>query len=223
VNPQSISCWIHYQLALMGGFLAMSAHIFLAFSRSAWFTPQHIGSTLAAGLLFGHVVALMVLVARDLPLWVRGKNWSRWLVLIISIAGGITLGTLSWWVHITLTLLQTNPDWLTLLGGGIGLSFGFWVIPIFADVHKGGTHYAPTRMVLIIVITTIATFLPIYFAYQNFHATFNTPLQAQALLYFQADNPEHVWLIGLSFALAIAIFGQLPMLFMTNSTPPVEP
>jgi hypothetical protein len=218
-----MSLWLRYQLALVGGFLAMSAHIFLAFSRSAWFTPQHIGSTIAAGLLFGHVVALMVLVARDLPLRLRGRNWSQWLIRLLSISGGIALGTLAWWVHITLTLLQTNPDWLTLLGGGIGLSFGFWTIPIFADVHKGGTHYVPTRMVLIIVITTIATFLPIYLAHQNFHATFNTPLQTQALLYFQADNPEHVWLIGLPFAVAIAIFGQLPMLFMTNSVHRAEP
>jgi hypothetical protein len=212
-----------YQLALVGGFLAMSAHIFLVFSRSAWFTPQRIGSTIAAGLLFGHVVALMVLVARDLPLWLRDKNWSQWLIRALSVIGGIALGTLAWWVHITLTLLQSNPDWLILLLGGMGLSFGFWMMPIFGDLQKGVTRYAPTRMALSVLITTVATFLPIYFAFQNYLNSFNTPLQAQALLYFQADNPEHVWLIGLPFALAIAIFGQLPMLFMTNSTHPAEP
>jgi hypothetical protein len=215
--------WLRYQLALVGGFLAMSAHIFLAFSRSAWFTPQHISSSISAGLLFGHVVALMVLVARDLPLWLRDKNWSTWLIRLLSIVGGITVGTLAWWVHITLTLLQTNPDWLTLLGGGIGLSFGFWMMPIVSDLQRGVTSYTPTQMSILVLVTTIATFLPIYFAFQNFHATFNTPIQAQALIYFQVDNPEHVWLIGFSFALAIAIFGQLPMLFMTNSRHRVEP
>lgn len=211
-----MSFWLRYQLALVGGFLAMSAHIFLAFSRSAWFTPQHIGSSIASGLMFGHVVALMVLVARDLPLWLRDKNWSIWMIRALSVIGGIALGTLAWWVHITLTLLQANPDWLTLLLGGIGLSFGFWVTPLFGEFGKGVTRY-PTRVALFVIITTIATFLPIYFAFQNYLASFNTPLQAQALLYFQADNPEHVWLIGVPFALAIAIFGQLPMLLISNS------
>src|SRR5687767_3378754 len=121
-----MSLWLRYQLALAGGFLAMSAHIFLAFSRTVWFTPQHIGSAISAGLLFGHVVAFMVLVARDLPLWLRDKNWSTWLIRLLTVIGGIILGTAAWWVHITLTLLQSNPDWLTLIGGGIGLSFGFW-------------------------------------------------------------------------------------------------
>lgn len=220
---KNLGVFWRYQLALVGGLLAMSAHIFLAFSRSAWFTPQHIGSAISAGLLFGHVVALMVLVARDLPLWLCDNTWSVWLIRLLSIVGGITLGTLAWWVHITLTLLQSNPDWLTLLGGGIGLSFGFWAIPIFTDFQKGVTPHTRTRVALFVIVTTIATFLPIYIAYQNFHATFNTPMQTQALLYFQADNPEHVWLIGLPFALVIAIFGQLPMLFMPNSARHAEP
>jgi hypothetical protein len=217
-----MSIFWRYQLALVGGFLAMSAHIFLAFSRSAWFTPQHIGSSIASGLMFGHIVAFMVLVARDLPLHLRGK-WSAWLIRILSIGGGIALGTLAWWIHITLTLLQNNPNWLTLLFGGIGLSFGFWVIIVFADFQKDEIRYAPTQIALFVIVTTVATFLPIYFAFRNYVTTFNTPMQAQALLYFQPDNPEHVWLIGLPFALAIAIFGQLPMLFMSNSAHSAEP
>lgn len=66
-------------------------------------------------------------------------------------------------------------------------------------------------MIILISITTITSFTPIYLSFHNFLTTFTTQ-PAQALLYFQADNPEHVWLIGLPFALTIAVFGQLPFL-----------
>ena len=199
-----------YQLALVGGFLAMSAHVFLTGSRGMWFTLPHIGNAISAGLMFGHVVALMVVIARDLPLLLRDR-WSGCLIRLLSIVGGVGFGTLAWWVYLTFSLYQARVDWITVLSGGFGLSFGF----VFAPFITLNNRYLKTG--LLIVITTAATFLPIPFSYQNYLATYNTPSPAQALLYFQVDNPDYVWLIGIPFALAVAFFGQLPLLFEANS------
>ena len=214
-----------YQLSLMGGFLAMSAHFYLVAGRGAWFAPQRIGNAISAGLMFGHVVAVMVLIARDVPRYFQDRwpAWGRWLV---SIVGGIALGTLAWWSHITLILLNTRPDWRILLVGGIGLSLGFILTPVLwriARYTSMDTVHRLLRTAALIAITAIATYVPIYLAYQNFLTTFNTPQPAQAMLYFQVDNPEHVWLIGVPFALSIAFFGQAPMLFGINSSHRAEP
>jgi hypothetical protein len=203
--------FLRYQLALVGGFLAMSAHVFLTGSRGAWFTLPHIGNAISAGLMFGHIVALMVFVARDLPLLLHDR-WSGWLIRLLSIVGGIAFGALAWWVHLTLSLYQTSVNGFIVLLGGIGLSSGF----ILAPMIRLNNRYL--RITLLIFVTATATFLPICFSYQNYLATYNTPSPAQALLYFQVDNPEYVWLIGVSFALAVAFFGQLPMLFEPNSS-----
>ena len=205
-----------YQLALVGGFLAMSAHVFLTASRGVWFTLPHIENAISAGLMFGHVVALMILIARDFPLFLQDK-WSGWLIRSLSIVGGIGLGALAWWVHLTLSLYQTSVNGFIVLLGGIGLSSGL----ILAPMIRLNNRYL--RITLLIFVTATATFLPIYFSYQNYLATYNTSSPAQALLYFQVDNPEYVWLIGIPFALAVAFFGQLPMLFEPNSSHRAEP
>jgi hypothetical protein len=200
-----------YQLALVGGFLAMSAHVFLTGSRGMWFTLPHIGNAISAGLIFGHIVALMVFVARDLPLLLHDR-WSGWLIRLLSIVGGVGCGTLAWWVYLSFSLYQTSVNWFVVFLGGIGLAIGFILVPII----RLNNRYLKTG--LLIIITATATFLPIYFSHQNYLATVNTPSPAQALLYFQVDNPEYVWLIGIPFALAVAFFGQLPMLFEPNSS-----
>lgn len=213
---KNIGIFWRYQLALVGGFLAMSVHVFLTASRGAWFTLPHIGRAISAGLMFGHVVALMILLARDVPLFLRDK-WHVWNIWLLSIIGGIGLGILAWWIHLSFTLYQTNPNWIVLLFGGIGLSVGFIIAPII----RPNNRYL--RFLLLIVITTIVSYLPVYLSYQSYLATFTTASPLQALLYFQVDNPVHVWLIGVPFALTITLFGQLPVLFDTNSSHHVEP
>lgn len=183
-----------YLFSFFGGFIAMSAHIYLLFGRGNWLAPQRLSDTIGNALIFAHIFALMVILARDSKL-----------PKPVSIIGGIVLGTLAWWSHAFFFLYNTSPDWLMLLIGGIGLSFGF----IVAQFLKLDNRYIETAIAML--ITAIATYLPIYFSYQSHLAADN-----QALLYFRADDPEMLYLIGIPFALCIAVFGHLPLLFNTR-------
>jgi hypothetical protein len=187
-----------YSLAFLGGFLAMFIHIFLLFGRGDWFAPQRLSDAIGNALIFAHFVALMVIVARDLPEKIPKP---------ISIIVAILLSTLAWWSHTFFFLYNTTPDWTILLMGGIGLSTGF----ILAQFLKLQNRFIKTTIAML--ITAIAIYLPIYLTYQGHLATRNL---SQALLYFRADDPEHLYLVGIPFALSIAFFGQLPLLFSSS-------
>ncbi len=194
-----------YLLAFMGGFLAMSAHVYLLYGRGNWLSPQRLNNTIGAALIFAHILALMILLARDFA------SKSSTVRLFIRLIGGLFLGTLTWLAHVFLFLFQTSFDMPTLLLGGLGLASGFIVI-----------GYLPIpspkiRFLSAILIATITTYIPILLTYQNY---LQNP-SAQALLYFQADNPNDVWLIGLPFAVTIAIISNIPVLF--SSSPIVKP
>jgi len=195
---------LRYQLSLIAGFLAMFAYVYLTFRVGGWFAPQRIGNALAAGLIFGHGLAFTVLIARDMPLLLR----DRWplLVRLMSLVGGIAFGLLTWWAHITFFLLNTSPDWGILLLGGFGLSTGF-IVAVWLPAS------GLLRTISLMLLTSVAVFIPILFAHQRYFATINTSEVAQALLYFELDNPEFIWLIGLPFALCIGIIGQAPLLW----------
>lgn len=195
--------WLRYALALLAGGIAMFAHVFLSFRMQGWFAPQRWSSAIAGGLMFGHGLAFMVLLARDVPLRLHGPVWRR---VLLSLLGGLFFGTLAWWSHVTLLLLNTNPDWGVLLLGGAGLSAGFIVAGARPGKQPGWLRFA------VLLLTMAAVFLPIYVSFQSYLTSINTPKIAQALLYFEQDNPEHVWLIGLPFAFVIALLGQLPWL-----------
>lgn len=185
-----------YSFAFLGGFLAIFAHIYLLFGRGELLSPQRLSDAIGNALIFAHIFGLMVIIARDLP---------EKLPKPISIIGAILLGTIAWWSHTFFFLYNTSPDWIILLIGGMGLSAGF-ILPQFLKLQN---RFLKTA--ISILITTIASYVPIYFSYQGHLATGN-----QALLYFRADDPEHLYLIGIPFALCIAFFGQLPLLFSSS-------
>jgi hypothetical protein len=187
-----------YSFAFLGGFLAMFVHIYLLFGRGDWLAPQRLSDAIGNALIFAHIVALMVIVARYSP-----EKFPK----PISIIGAILLGTLAWWSHTFFFLFNTSPDWTVLLIGGIGLSAGF----ILAQFLQLPNRFI--KMTIATLISAIAIYLPIYFSYQNHLATGNL---SQALLYFRADDPEHLYLIGIPFALSIAFFGHLPLLFSSS-------
>ena len=110
-----------------------------------------------------------------------------------------------WFAHIFLFLYQTSPDAITLLLGGFALSIGFVIsgIPIIN---------LRLRAVLGIIISAIVIYGAIFITHMNYVAD----PSAQALLYFQADNPNDVYLIGLPFALTLAIIPNLPLLFSSS-------
>lgn len=191
-----------YILPLMGGFLAMAAHVYLAYGLGDWFAPQRFRDALGIGLIFGHLVALMIFCSRDLP---QHLKWPVWIKYPLAISLSIFIGTVAWWVHNTFFLLNTAPNWGILILGGITLSAGFW--------FPFQTHN-PIIFLGVTSLTTLVIFAPIYFTFQSFPETFMTPQPAATLLYFQPDNPEFVWLIGLPFAGCIAFFGHLAAIFL---------
>jgi hypothetical protein len=193
---------IAYRFAFLGGFLAIFAHIYLYAGRGNWFAPQRLAPALGNALIFAHIFALMIYLTHEKRLF-----WPLRLILCLI------LGIFAWWAHLFFYLYQSNPDILTLILGGIGLSLGFVLTAVINSLplRSGGRVGDGGIFLLTIAITFVAIYAPIYWSYQNFLATI-TSNPAQALLYFQADNPEHVYLIGIPFALCLAFFGNLPVL-----------
>jgi hypothetical protein len=196
---------MRYLLPFMGGFLAIFAHIYLYAGRGDWFAPQRLAPAVGNALIFAHIFALMVYLAHE-------KRFFWPLRIILSIA----LGILAWWAHLFFYLFQSNPDILTLISGGIGLSLGFILSSLTPPSLAGEVGRGLLRFGLAFFVSAIAIFAPIYWSFQNFLASI-THSPAQALLYFQADNPEYVYLIGIPFALCLAFFGNLPLLFANSA------
>jgi hypothetical protein len=208
---------IRYFSAFLGGFLAIFAHIYLYAGRGNWLAPQRLAPALGNALIFAHIFALIIYLANE-------KRLAWPLRIILS----LILGILAWWAHLFFYLYQTMPDLLTLILGGFGLSIGFTLSAFINSLplRSGGgvlslraaekVGRGLLRFGLSFITTTLAIYTPIYWSFQNFLATI-TSQPAQALLYFQADNPEHVYLIGIPFALCLAFFGNLSLLFSQPS------
>jgi hypothetical protein len=202
---------ITYRFAFLGGFLAIFAHIYLYAGRGNWLAPQRLAPALGNALIFAHIFALIIYLVHE-----KRLPWPLRLILCII------LGIFAWWTHLFFYLYQSNPDILTLVLGGFGLSIGFILSALTPPSLAGGDVQSLRaieklgrgllRFGLSFLITALAIYIPIYWSYQNFLATI-TSSPAQALLYFQADNPEHVYLIGIPFALCLAFFGNLSLLF----------
>lgn len=182
----------------------MFTHTFLALRSAALFAPLRWGHAISAGLMFGHLVAFAALFARDLSLAKR-TVWPLSLRVVVAIAGGVTWGTLAWWAQNTLLLAIVPPAWPTLLFGGLGLSLGF----VLCGLSNGKRN----AVIASLLVSLGGLFGAIYITHQQFHASRNTAAPAQALLYFQVDNPEHIWFIGLPFAFVIVAFSYVPVLW----------
>jgi hypothetical protein len=200
---------IAHLLPFLGGFLAIFAHIYLYAGRGNWLAPQRLAPALGNALIFAHIFALMIYLAHE-----KRLVWPLRIILCL------VLGILAWWAHLFFYLYQSSPDILTLMLGGIGLSIGFILSTIINSLplRSGGRVGDGGKVLLAMLITFISIYAPIYWSYQNFLATL-TSVPAQALLYFQADNPEHIYLIGIPFALCLAFFGNLSLIFQQDSSP----
>lgn len=196
--------FLRYCFAFVGGFLAMSAHIYLLNGRGGWFLPQRLSATIGNALIFAHILAFIVIIVRDNPL---KQPLVKFLLGLII---GTVLGAIAWFAHVFLYLYQMTPDLITLLLGGFGLSIGF----VIAGILKISNRWL--SFTVSALITIIAIYTPILLSHQAYIADST----AQALLYFQADNPNDIFLIGLPFAITIAVFSHLPLLF--SSSPHAE-
>ena len=188
----------------MGGFLAMSAHIYLLYGRGDWFAPQRLSATIGNALIFAHLLAFLVTIVRDNPVK------PIWLRIGLGLIAGIILGGFVWYSHLFLYLYQSSPDLSALLFGGLGLSLGF----VVAGSLKIENRWFYTTIAILAIVISIYT--PIIVT----HQAYTIDSSAQALLYFQADNPNDIFLIALPFAITIAFFSQLPLLF--SSSPHAE-
>jgi hypothetical protein len=186
-----------FLLALLGGFLAMGSHMYVTFRADNLFSAMRLSNTIAAGLIFGIVVAFMVIFASEYPARLKGI-WSFQARAALALVAGIVTGTLAWFAFQYLLLLIEAPEWGLLLFGGIGLAAGFILTGLF-------TLPRPVS----ILITAIATYVPIYVTFQNYLTTMYYDAPSSALLYYSPDKDWMVYVFGIAFAVAIALFGQI--------------
>jgi hypothetical protein len=199
-----------YVFALLGGFLAMGAHMYLSFRSDGLFVPGRISTTVAAGLFFGGVVGFMVLVASEYPQRLKSV-WSLPARLALALGGGTLLGTLVWFAHHYLILLIPEPDWGVFLFGGLGLSVGFALHGIW-----GHLLVTPLQRLGWLLVTAVCIYAPVYITYQNFLGAVNSPDVVSSLIYYSPDRDWMLFGIGVPFALVIAIGGYLPLLWRRN-------
>ncbi|MCU0513508.1 MAG: hypothetical protein MUE40_13180 [Anaerolineae bacterium] len=184
-------------LAAAGAALAMAVHVYLGYGRGDWLAAPRLGTAIAAGLIFGLPAGVTVMVALDMPLRLRGV-WPAPRRLAVALLAGTGAGTLAWFAFVYLILWIETPDWRVLLMGGAGLAAGFilaGLVPLPRPLH--------------ILLTAAAIFAPIYSAYQNFLATQAGPAPMMALLYYVPSRPWLVLVVGLPFALLIALAGHV--------------
>lgn len=181
-----------YFLSLLGAALAMSLHLYMATGAGGeWLAPQRIGSSLGGGLIFGHLVALTVVLVGELPHAWNAHHW-RLLLAICSVLAG----TISWWGYSFLILYNTSPDWLWLALGGIALSVGF----LWTWQWKYAVRVAFTSVLLAI---------PVLASYQLYLMTLSTSSPHIALLYFDPSRPQLIPSVTAAFVLPIALFGHV--------------
>ncbi|MBI5671552.1 MAG: serine/threonine protein kinase [Chloroflexi bacterium] len=196
-----------FVFALLGGALAMGAHVFITFRSEAIFNADRWGKTISIGLTFGMFVATLVFVAGEFSSRVRGF-WPWWARVALSTVAGFIWGTLSWGAF-TWFFFNYVPDWGAMAFAGLGLALGFVL-----------TAALNLRSWAAVVVTTIAIYLPIYVMFQFYwtgELMLPVPLSAEsllnplAILYY--DNPDQIFTVALPVALLIAIGGHAQALW----------
>lgn len=183
-----------YVFAFLGAALAMGVNIWHLHRAINTYAAARWGSAISAGLIFGHVVAFMVIFAAEYPGRLRGI-FPLWMRGLLSLIAGAIIGTLAWAAFTVLILDRTDLNWGVLALGGIGLSLGFTASVLFN-----------LRGWLAVLITTVAIAAPILIRFQM---VLDSRLQnVDALLYFDARSMSEVYVPTLVFALLIALGGH---------------
>lgn len=191
-----------FTLAMLGGALAMALQVFITFRSEAIFNADRWGKTISIGLTFGMFVATLVFVAGEYPARMRGF-WPRWARLLLSAVVGFIWGTLSWGAF-TWFFLTYVPDWGVMAFAGLGMAAGFVLTGVFN--LPGWAAF---------LVTTAATYVPIYAFYQFFMTgefalwqllSGEVLYNPVAVLYY--DYPEQIWTLGLPVVMLIALGGH---------------
>ncbi len=187
-----------FVFALLGAALAMAVYVFTTFRSEAIFNAERWGRTISIGLTFGMMIAILTLIAGEVPARLRGF-WPGWARLLFSAAAGFLWGTLAWGAF-TWFFLNYPPVWEVMAYAGIGTAFGFVVASVFG-----------LRGWLSFLITAVATYIPIYLMFQFFfnsappilplsNDVINNPT---AILYF--DYAEQIFTLAIPVVILIAL------------------
>lgn len=189
-NPMGI-VW-RFISASFFGFLAMAIHLYAVQDKEAIPTVSIWGNILAMGLLFGHAYALTVVLASEYPSRLR-PIWPTWTRALLSGILGVIFAALTWAV---LFMRIAEPQWSVLILGGAGLAAGL----VIAETFR-------LPAIASMVITAVASYLPIYFVFQAWNVRDATTMTL--LGYWQE---EQIYTIAIPFVTLLAVGAFLPQL-----------
>jgi hypothetical protein len=155
ISDQSMSIVWRFLFALIGAWLGIGTSVYLTYRNPAILHPMRMGSALGFGLIFGVIMALLVVLAGEIPWRLRGF-WTWWMRLFASTMFGLMLGVLAWSAYSYLFLYAT-PDWDLMIFGGVALAFGLIVSSLF-NIRGWGT----------LGLIAASFFLSIYLPYFNY-------------------------------------------------------
>ena len=130
-------------IAALAGALAFGGYAYAQLPAQAFFFAERIGMSISTGATVGIFVGLVVLLASEIPMRLRGF-WPWWGRLLLSAIMGVLTGALMW-VIFTWFFLYFEPDtWQNFLIGGLGAAAAFalsavlripaWIAAIWAAI-----------------------------------------------------------------------------------------
>ncbi len=192
-----------FVFAMLGGTLAMAFYVFVTFRSEAIFNAERWGRTISIGLTFGMMIAILTLIAGEVPARLRGF-WPWWARLAFSAIAGFLWGTLAWGAF-TWFFLNYPPVWEVMAYVGLGTALGFVLSSLFG-----------LRGWLAVLLTAVTIYIPLYLMFDFYfngaapilplsNDVLNNPV---AILYF--DFPEQIFTLGIPIVLLIAIGAHFP-------------
>jgi hypothetical protein len=184
-----------FVFALIGSTAAMAVYVWILFRTEAIFNPERWGKTISIGLTFGMLMAVLVMLAGELPARLR-HFWPWWGRLGVSGILGFLWGALVWGAF-TWFFLNYPPDWDVMVFAGLGTALGFVLTAMFA--LRGWVAF---------LLTAVATYIPIYIMYQYGSGLMTIPFELTQvpLLYF--NFPEQVFTLAIPVVVLIALGGH---------------
>jgi serine/threonine protein kinase len=188
--------------ALIGAAVAMGGYVFVTFRSELIFNAERWGRTISIGLTFGMFIAILAILAGELPARLRGF-WPGWARVLVSGIIGLLWGTFTWGAF-TWFFLNYPPNWEVMFYAGLGTMLGFVLAALFN-----------LRGWAAVLLTAITTFLPILIFFRFYwtgELPVTLPISAEvqanpvAIMYF--DVEEQVFTVALPVVLLIALGGH---------------
>jgi hypothetical protein len=182
--------------ALIGSTLAMAVYVWVSFRTEAIFNPDRWGKTISIGLTFGMLMAILVMIAGELPTRLR-RFWPWWGRLGVSGILGFLWGALAWGAF-TWFFLNYPPDWDVMAFAGLSTAAGFVLTAMFS--LRGWVAF---------LLTAVLTYAPIFIMYQYGNGSIKSlpfNLTQVPLLYFL--SPEHLYSLAIPVVILIALGGH---------------